>query len=202
MVKSLNQNISESESIRRKLEKTVEEICAFSGYRRAEAIKELGQQDLHIQDIPLKVHGLLEKALSDPMPEVRKEAVMTLTFLEGSVAAPLIEPLLQDSDITVRSNVIAAYSFMENFVPTEILVKKLQGFLTDDDPEIRDRAARAMGRLNILHVKHDLLQLAKNDPSPIVRAGAVAALGMYEEKCSSDDSLLHGIQKLLSSAFH
>ncbi|MHA1975201.1 MAG: HEAT repeat domain-containing protein [Candidatus Hodarchaeales archaeon] len=167
------------------LEKLLQEINSFSSYKRAEAIKEIGQLDIKIQDIPLELHSRLEKALADPAPEVRKEAIMALVFLERELALPLLEPMLDDKDQSVRSSTIAAYSFIQ-FKPHKKLINKLTRALNDSNPEIRDRAARALGRLKVLETKDQLIKLAKSDKEPLVRSGAIAALGMMAESDNKD----------------
>jgi len=175
------------------------ELNSLSGYRRAEIIKQLGQMDLQIQDIPLEIHSALEKALLDPMPEVRKETVMALTFLEGNIAFPLIEPLLEDPEIPVVGTVIAAIGFLK-LNPSPELINKLVSFLSSPNPEIRDRAARAIGRLKIQKASESLIKLASTDTSPVVRAGASVALGMLGKNDNPiDQSLYDKLLQLLES---
>ncbi|MHA1214403.1 MAG: HEAT repeat domain-containing protein [Candidatus Hodarchaeales archaeon] len=176
-------------------EKLLDEINSFSSYRRAEAIKEIGQLDIKIQDLPLEVHSRLEKALADPAPEVRREAIMTLVFLEKELALPLIEPMIDDKDQSVRSSTIAAYSFIQS-KPSKKLVEKLTGALKDNNPEIRDRAARALGRLKVLETKEQLIKIAMVDKEPLVRAGAIAALGMMSELDNRDTGLYERIKDM------
>ncbi|WP_455141198.1 HEAT repeat domain-containing protein [Candidatus Hodarchaeum mangrovi] len=181
------------------LRNILNEINSLSGYRRAEIIKQLGQMDLQIQDIPLEIHTALEKALLDPMPEVRKETIMALTFLEGNIAFPLIEPLLEDPEISVVGTVIAAIGFLK-FNPSPELINKLIAFLSSPNPEIRDRTARAIGRLKIQSASESLINLASNDPSPVVRAGALVGLGMLGKNSDpSDQTLYYKLLQLLES---
>lgn len=157
----------------------IEDMEDFSSYKRAEAIKKIGKIDIPISELPIDLHSKLEKALSDPAPEVRSEAVMAIAFLEGEIAVPLLEPLLIDPDVNVRSNVISALSYTET-KPSEELAKTLIDCMKDTNIHIRDRCARALGRLRINTAKKVLLQAVLTDISPIVRTGAVVGLGMLE----------------------
>lgn len=175
------------------INQVLKDLDSTNSYTRADAIKKLGQLNLNIQDIPLVLHSKLEKALSDPEPPVRKETVMTLAFLEGDVALPLLEPLLEDPAQTVRSFTIAALSYIGK-TPSKKSTNKLIRCLTDPNPEIRDRSARALGRLQIIEAKPKLLDIAESDVSPIVRTGAIVGLGLFKQK---DPDLLSSFQHLL-----
>jgi HEAT repeat protein len=168
---------------------------SMSHSKRAETIKQLGQIDLQIEDLPLILHSKLVKALSDPSAEVRKETVMTLAFLEGEFAIPILEPLLDDPVQFVQSNTIAALSFV-GVTPAPDISEKMINFLNSPEPEIRDRCARALGRLKVSQAKEHLLKLAKTDSVPAVRVGAVVGLGMLE---NGDPQLKLEIRKLLRS---
>lgn len=171
------------------LKQIMENINSKSSFKRAKAIKMLGQMDLSIHDISLNLHSKLEDALFDPESKVRREAVMTLAFIEGDVATPLLEPLLNDPVHSVRSKVIAAISFAGG-TPSGSLVDKLIEFLNDPTPEIRDRSARALGRLHVFQAKTKLLELAQSDKSPVVRTGAVVGLGLLNDEDQSLQSIL------------
>ncbi len=180
-----------------RFEHFLQEIKSLSSYRRAEAVKRLGQmEELKITDIPLNVHSKLERALVDPEEEVRREAVMSLAFLEGEIAIPLLEPLLNDPMLSVRSNAISAFSYIGKKPSSEVL-KKMLSLLEDPSDEIRDRCVRALGRLKVEEATNEILRLAKSDSSPVVRAGAVAALGMM--KNGDPVTLSKMIQELLIS---
>jgi HEAT repeat protein len=180
-----------------RFEHFLQEIKSVSSYRRAEAVKRLGQmEELQITDLPLNVHSKLERALVDPEEEVRREAVMTLAFLEGEIAIPLLEPLLNDPMLSVRSNAISAFSYIGKKPSSEVLEKMLS-LLNDPSDEIRDRCVRALGRLKVEETIKDILRLARTDASPVVRAGAVAALGMM--KNSNPETLSKMIEELLIS---
>ncbi|UCE14347.1 MAG: HEAT repeat domain-containing protein, partial [Candidatus Heimdallarchaeota archaeon] len=149
--------------IQKQLNQIIQEMNSRRSNIRAKAIKGLGQMDLQIEEIPISLHKKLEHALFDPAATVRKEAVMALAFLEGEIALPLLEPLLDDSNQSVRSTTIAALSYI-GICPKAEVLEKMIAYLNAPEPEIRDRVARALGRLNVLQAKDHLLDRARNDP--------------------------------------
>jgi HEAT repeat protein len=149
-----------------------------SSYRRAEAVKQLGRmEELRLSDLPLIVHTKLENALFE-------------------IALPLLEPLINDQAQSVRSNVISAFSYIQKR-PSSGVINLLISYLKDPSEEVRDRCARSLGRMNIEEAINEILRLAKHDPSPVVRAGAVAALGMM--KSDDVDNLSSLFQRLFDS---
>jgi HEAT repeat protein len=162
------------------LEQFLKEIDSQDTMERVACIKRLGQIDIRLEDFPLIYHSKLEKALADSVAEVRKEAVMTLAFLEGEIALPLILPLLDDPIQSVRSNTISALGYIGGSLPIDV-VNKIIGFLHAPEDEIRDRCARTLGRLKIHQAQDQLLTLIREDLSPSVRGGAAVALGMLRK---------------------
>lgn len=179
--------------VQEKIDKLLLEVDAVSSYKRAEALKQLGNLELNIQDIPLELHKKLEMALRDPEPEVRSEAIMALTFLERELAIPLIEPLINDKSDIVKGKILAALSYIGK-PPNSVLAEKMIACLGHPNEEIRDRCARALGRLKVENSISNLLNLVKTDSSEIVRAGAVAAIGMFEIK---DPTISNELEKIL-----
>ena len=190
----LNSNSTDNR-INNQLEQIIREMDSTSHSKRAEAIKRLGQMDLQIEDLPISLHSKLENALFDTAVEVRKETVMTLAFLEGEIAITLLKTLLDDPVQSVRSNAIAALSYV-GVTPTPDISEKIMNFLNSPEPEIRDRCARALGRLKVSQAKEHLLELARTDSVPGVRAGAVVGLGMLG---NGDPQLKLEISQLLKS---
>ena len=168
-----------------------EEIEASSSFIRAEAIRRIGKMNIPVTDIPLDLHSRLVKALSDPAPEVRAEVVMTLAFLEGDIINPLLEPLLSDSVDIVRSNTISALSYSEAPL-TDILSEKLIQCINEESIQIRDRCARALGRLKVHGAEKILLETLVNDSSHVVRTGAAVGLGLLDFIESKAIDILHG----------
>jgi HEAT repeat protein len=162
------------------LEQFLKEIDSHDAMERAACIKRLGQMDIRLEDFPLIFHSKLEKALVDSVAEVRKEAVMTLAFLEGEIALPLILPLLDDPIQSVRSNTISALGYIGVSPPIDVIDKMME-FLHAPEDEIRDRCARTLGRLKIYQAQDQLLTLVREDLSPSVRGGAAVALGMLKQ---------------------
>lgn len=185
----------ENNRIQKQLNQIIKEMNSRRSNIRAKAIKVLGQMDLQIEEIPILLHSKLEQALFDSAAIVRKEAVMTLAFLEREIALPLLEPLLDDLDQSVRSTTIAALSYIGISPKTEVVEKMIE-YLNAPEPEIRDRVARALGRMNVLQAKDQLLEVARNDPSPSVRTGAVVGLGILKNE---DPELETHIHQLLQS---
>ncbi|MFX0124618.1 MAG: HEAT repeat domain-containing protein [Candidatus Hodarchaeota archaeon] len=177
------------------LDQILKEIDSPNVQERAACIKRLGRMNIQIEDIPILLHKKLEEALLDSAVDVRKEAIMTLAFLEGEVAIPILEPLLDDPTLSVRGNAIAALSYIGVHPPLEV-VKKMIILLHAPEDEIRDRCARTLGRLKVHQARDPLLKLARDDSSPTVRGGAVAALGMLEQ---GDNQLKTEITQLLKS---
>ncbi|PWI47266.1 hypothetical protein CEE45_12785 [Candidatus Heimdallarchaeota archaeon B3_Heim] len=166
-------------SKKKELAKLLDELEATSSFIRAEAVRKIGRMEIPLTDIPMDLHSRLVKALSDPAPEVRAEVVMTLVFLEGEIIVPLLEPLLSDSVDMVRSNTISALSFSEAPL-SEILSEKLIECMNEKSIQIRDRCARALGRLKVQGAEKILLETLQKDTSFVVRTGAVVGLGMLD----------------------
>ncbi len=177
------------------LTELIKRIEASSSYIRAETIRNLGKMDIHVTEIPMELHSKLVKALSDPAPEVRAEVVMTLAFLEGSIVNPLLEPLLSDSVDIVRSNTISALSYSKAPL-TDILAEKLLHCMNEENVQIRDRCARALGRLKVKGAEKILLNTLENDSSPVVRTGAAVGLGQLD---FLDSEVLNNLNKYLES---
>ena len=167
-----------------------EELEASSSFIRAEAIRKIGKMESPISDIPLELHSRLVKALSDPAPEVRAEVVMTLAFLEGAIINPLLEPLLADSVDIVRSNTISALSYSEAPL-TASVSEMLVRCMDEESIQIRDRCARALGRLKVNGAKKILLETLANDSSHVVRIGAAVGLGLLDFIDSEAIEALH-----------
>ncbi|MHA2106499.1 MAG: HEAT repeat domain-containing protein [Candidatus Hodarchaeales archaeon] len=166
-------------SQKEELSRLLEKLEASSSYIRAEAIRQIGRMEIPIMDIPMELHSKLVTALSDPAAEVRAEVVMTLAFLEGEIINPLLEPLLSDPVEIVRSNTISALSYSKAPL-SEISSKKLLECMNEKNVQIRDRCARALGRLKVQGAEKILLHTLEYDTSAVVRIGAVVGLGLLD----------------------
>ncbi|MHA2387497.1 MAG: HEAT repeat domain-containing protein [Candidatus Hodarchaeales archaeon] len=166
-------------SQKEELSRLLEKLEASSSYMRAEAIRQIGRMEIPIMDIPMELHSKLVTALSDPAAVVRAEVVMTLAFLEGEIINPLLEPLLSDPVEIVRSNTISALSYSKAPL-SEISSKKLLECMNEKNVQIRDRCARALGRLKVQGAEKILLHTLEYDTSAVVRIGAVVGLGLLD----------------------
>ncbi|MHA2333521.1 MAG: HEAT repeat domain-containing protein [Candidatus Hodarchaeales archaeon] len=131
-----------------------------------------------LDNIPLSqtVLTTLKSALNDPLREIRIEATMTLSFLFKEDAVSLIMSLCSDDDPRVRSSVIAGLSYIGNY--DDRIKRFLKECLSDPSDDIRDRAARAFGRLGATDMISKLREIAFEDQSELVKSGAIIALGM------------------------
>ena len=182
----------------KQLTSLMQDLEALSSYKRAEAVKQIGKLRIALVDLPLTLHSKLEKALADPSPEVRAEAAMTIAFLEGKIAVPLLVPLLKDPVDNVRSNVISALSYT-NTPMDEKLSDMLINCLQDSNVQIRDRCARALGRLQIKNAEDILVKCLEHDSSPVVRTGAAVGLGKLEKLSPNLLEALHSISQTETS---
>ena len=140
----------------------------FSGAARAEMAKALGTIGR-----PAGTQ-YLTAALSDSDPSVRSASLTALRtipgFRDGSVAAPLVA----DSDPGVRSDAVVTIGMFKYAGGASALVSAL----SDPSQTVRKKAAWALGEIGAsASVAGGPLQAAAaNDPSPLVRSLAKAAL--------------------------
>jgi HEAT repeat protein len=140
----------------------------FTGAARAEMAKALGTIG--------RAAGTqyLTAALSDGEPAVRSASLVALRtipgFRDGSVAAPLVA----DSDAGVRSDAVITIGMFKYAGGASALVSAL----SDPSQTVRKKAAWALGEIGApASVAGGPLQTAAaNDPSPLVRSLAKAAL--------------------------
>jgi HEAT repeat protein len=81
-------------------------------------------------------------ALSDPRPTVRRAAVTVLAANDTAETIEMLEPLLRDRAVEVRSEVIAALGRRPSRKALALLLETF-----DRDRETRDVALRAIGRI-------------------------------------------------------
>jgi HEAT repeat protein len=140
----------------------------FSGAARAEMAKALGTIG-RSAGTPYLTTGL-----SDSDAGVRAASLIALRtipgFRDGSVAAPLVT----DGDVTVRSNAVLTIGMFKYTAGAAALVTALG----DSSQTVRKQAAWALGEIGASSaVAGGALQnAAANDPSPLVRSLATAAL--------------------------
>ena len=140
----------------------------FSGAARAEMAKALGTISR-----PAGTQ-YLTAALSDSDPQVRSASLLALRtipgFHDGSVAAPLVS----DSDAGVRSDAVVTVGMFKYADAAPALVTAL----SDPSQTVRKKAAWALGEIGASSSTAGpaLQNAAANDPSPLVRSLAKAAL--------------------------
>ena len=140
----------------------------FSGAARAEMAKALGTIGR-----PAGTQ-YLTTALADSDPQVRSASLLALRavrgFHDGSVAAPLIS----DGDAGVRSDAVVTVGMFKYAGGAPALVAAL----SDPSQTVRKKAAWALGEIGASSTTAGpaLQNAAANDPSPLVRSLAKAAL--------------------------
>jgi HEAT repeat protein len=140
----------------------------FSGAARAEMAKALGTISR-----PAGTQ-YLTAALTDSDPQVRSASLLALRtipgFHDGSVAAPLVS----DSDAGVRSDAVVTVGMFKYAGAAPALVAAL----SDPSQTVRKKAAWALGEIGASSSTAGpaLQNAAANDPSPLVRSLAKAAL--------------------------
>ena len=140
----------------------------FSGAARAEMAKALGTIGR-----PAGTQ-YLTTALADSDPQVRSASLLALRsvrgFHDGSVAAPLIS----DGDASVRSDAVVTVGMFKYAGGASALVAAL----SDPSQTVRKKAAWALGEIGASSSTAGpaLQNAAANDPSPLVRSLAKAAL--------------------------
>jgi len=140
----------------------------FTGAARAEMAKALGTIGR-----PAATQ-YLTTALTDSDPQVRSASLLALRtipgFRDGSVATPLIS----DGDAGVRSDAVVTVGMFKYSGGASALVAAL----SDPSQTVRKKAAWALGEIGASSsVAGAALQnAAANDPSPLVRSLAKAAL--------------------------
>jgi hypothetical protein len=140
----------------------------FTGAARAEMAKALGTIGR-----PAATQ-YLTTALADSDPQVRSASLLALRtipgFRDGSVAAPLIS----DGDAGVRSDAVVTVGMFKYAGGASALVAAL----SDPSQTVRKKAAWALGEVGASSSTAGpaLQNAAANDPSPLVRSLAKAAL--------------------------
>jgi HEAT repeat protein len=149
------------------------------------------------------------KSLRDPRDEVRRAAVGVLAANEAVEIIPLLEPLLGDSSVAVRIEVVQALGRRRSRRALRILLDQFER-----DGELRDQILRAIGRIGdgaaacrliaLYPGQEDAIRLAivdalggisapcaepflaslLFDPQPEIRSRAVVAIGRYATDCA------------------
>jgi len=141
----------------------------FTGEARVAMAKALGNISRPAAAAPLQA------VLTDSDPLVRAASLAALRNVQGFSDGAVAAPLLSDGDANVRVQAIFTVGQLRTASAAPTLVQVLQN---DTSPEVRKRAAWALGHMNASAsvAAPALTQAAANDPSPFVRSLARAAL--------------------------
>jgi len=142
---------------------------AFTGEARVAMAKALGSISRPAAAAPLQA------VLTDADPLVRAASLAALRNVQGFADGTVAAPLLGDGDANVRVQAIFMVGQLHTTSAAPTLVQVLQN---DTSPDVRKRAAWALGHMNAPAsvAASALTQAAANDPSPFVRSLARAAL--------------------------
>lgn len=113
----------------------------------------------------------LTQALASREPEVRFQAIASLAELDAARAAPLVAPLLTDSDGKIRAQVAAALGDAGDRAYADRLAA-----LLDDADEVRHEAALALARLGDRRAIPSLLAALRRADRAFDAATALANL--------------------------
>jgi HEAT repeat protein len=149
-------------------------------------------------------HDFVVKALRDPREDVRRAAVSVLAANDQAEIVEMLEPLLTDPSLTVRSEVVHALGKRRSRKALFLLLDQFER-----DTEIRDQILRAIGRIGDNSSARRIISLYPgqdhrirlsiidalgaiaspaaepflagllSDPQPEIRSRAVVAIGQY-----------------------
>jgi HEAT repeat protein len=117
------------------------------------------------------------RALNDPAPEVRREAVTVLGYLKAEQAIPALMTTANDDDASVRRAVMSALVFSRPGGPG---ASALLAGLTDSHWQVREEAAASIGKIKLPDAAGALMS-AMTDETWQVRAKAANALGRIRD---------------------
>lgn len=159
---------------------TIGMICAGTSPRQQEfarLARDVPHEGIAAAE-PANLDGLkpLERALSDPEPEVRAIAAQCLGYLGQESSAPLLGKALGDSSEEVRWWAALALQA----VPNEAAFAQIAHAATRDPSErVREAAVRALGWIEGDQVIMPLMR-ATGDESSAVRQAAATELGRFD----------------------
>lgn len=149
---------------------------------------------------PLRVVSLFEKILSNIHHEnvlVRREAVSTLSWLQlESALDSLAHIAKQESDLETRRIATGGLAYSKQ--PTQNIIDALQHGLSADDWQLRIEAALTVGKLKLIALEDQLIQLM-SDSYWQVRIPAVRSLGLLKSVKAIDglaDNFFYEISNL------
>jgi HEAT repeat protein len=115
---------------------------------------------------------LLEAHRNDPQDLVRRRALEAVSFSSRDEINGLIEDAYNQDDEDWQVCAVYAMGASANARWT----KQVTESLASDSPILRGEAARAAGKLNLVDLKENLFDLARNDADDEVRQSAIWAL--------------------------
>lgn len=127
---------------------------------------------LTMQDAALPV---VIAALQDPNPTVRTQAAITLCYVRSTDVVPVLQPLMDDPDLTVRAHLV---SHLEQLCDRRTVDWLVQSATHDDSFIVRARAAYTLGFLGRSFEQERILQALntlQHDAHPQVRTRAQEA---------------------------
>lgn len=162
-------------------------VCAGTNPRQEEFAKlsKATQKEDTVKPGPVNLDGLapLEKAMSDPAPEVRAIAAQGLGYLGQASSAPLLGKALSDDNEEVRW--WAATALIT--IPADTVATDLASAARDDSSSrVRRAAVRAMGWLKPGPVVTQAMIEVTHDSSAEVRRAAAAQLGRIGDPVALD----------------
>ncbi len=116
--------------------------------------------------------ALVERAFGDSDPQIRRASLGSFHRLE-ILDETLIRSAFADSDVSVRCR---AAELSHRIAGPEPLLGDLVALL-DDEPQVAEIAAFALGEIGDASVAPALESVARNHDDPLCRESAVAALG-------------------------
>jgi AAA family ATP:ADP antiporter len=134
--------------------------------RTLQVLAELGRKD---------ASHLIERRLSDHDADVRAEAIRVLTEFNAEEACTLMIPRLRESDPRVRAAAVTCLLSYGDPSLKEMARRALKGMLSEDLPDLRAEAVRALGAIHGSEFEGQLLE-SLDDPSSTVGREAIASI--------------------------
>jgi len=127
----------------------------------------------------LQTLSVLINALHDEDAHVRSIAVRALSVQHDKSVVPAMLPLLKDADRRVRLFTVSALHELADPIASEALLEVLQD---DDDADIRQWAAVALGKLADHRALHVLRAINGCETNRSVRLAAIRAVNQIKER--------------------
>ncbi len=134
--------------------------------RTLAALAEAGRAD---------VLPLIEQRIADDDTEVRCAAIRAVVLLRGEDAAAMMLPRLADADPRLRAAAVVCLAGHSDPAVADRALATLNGLLADDDPGVREQAAKALGEIGEPAESGSLVTLLYDRDPRVVRQ-AIAAV--------------------------